>query len=80
MSDSNKRYWLGFDLGGTKMLATVYDDQFEKVGRKRKRTKGQEGVDFGVKRVKQTIRQALEESEVEASQLAGIGVGCPGPL
>lgn len=37
--ETDNRYWIGFDLGGTKMLATVFDSQFQKVGRARKKNK-----------------------------------------
>ncbi len=76
----SKKYWLGFDLGGTKMLAVVFDAKFRPLGRKRKRTKGHEGEKVGVTRIIQTIRQALEEAKIEPGQLSGIGVGCPGPV
>ncbi len=76
----NNRYWVGFDLGGTKMLATVFDSAFRPVGAKRRRTKGQEGVKAGVARVMQTVHDVLAEAKVEADQLGGIGMGCPGPL
>lgn len=72
--------WIGFDLGGTKMLATVYDEDFRVLGRKRKRTKGQEGVEAGIARMIATIADALAESQVSLDQVGGIGVGCPGPL
>lgn len=72
--------WIGFDLGGTKMLAVVYDQNLNPLGRKRRRTKGNEGSESGVERIKTTIERALEEAEVDASQLAGIGIGCPGPV
>jgi glucokinase len=72
--------WVGFDLGGTKMLATVLDDKFEILGKKRRRTKGHEGKEIGVERIVETIRMALEDAEVKSSQLRGIGVGCPAPV
>ena len=28
MTKRGKKIWVGFDLGGTKMMATVYDDRF----------------------------------------------------
>jgi len=81
MGDENtKKIWLGFDLGGTKMLATVFDHKFKPLGRKRRKTKGAEGVAAGLERVIRTIDEALEESKIDASQLSGIGVGLPGPL
>ncbi len=38
--DEKQSHWIGFDLGGTKMLAVVYDDNFTPLGRARKKTKG----------------------------------------
>ncbi|MDP7018146.1 MAG: ROK family protein [Pirellulaceae bacterium] len=75
-----KEHWLGFDLGGTKMLAAVFDDEFNCLGRKRRRTHGYRGAEVGVERITQTIQQALESCEIEASQLSGIGIGCPSPV
>ena len=72
--------WVGFDLGGTKMLAVVYDANFKPLGRKRRRTKGHEGLKAGLERIVETIEIALEEAEIKADRLRGIGVGCPGPL
>jgi glucokinase len=73
-------YWVGFDLGGTKMLAKVYDSRFEVVGSERKRTKGHGGPEAGLGRIMKTIRKALQDAEVEADELGGIGVGFPGPV
>lgn len=79
-SNPEDRFWVGFDLGGTKMLATVYNDEFESVASKRKKTRGHEGVEAGLKRIADTISKACEEAGVSKKQLRGIGVGCPGPL
>ena len=52
MADSQtEKYWVGFDLGGTKMLAAVFDAAFKPLARERKRTKGYEGVAAGLERV-----------------------------
>jgi glucokinase len=75
-----RKYWIGFDLGGTKMLAAVFNSDFKVIGQSRKKTKGHEGVKAGLERMKETIRMALKEAGVPARQVAGIGVGCPGPL
>src|SRR5947207_2899476 len=71
---------IGFDLGGTKMLAHVFDGSFKSLGRRRKRTKGHEGAKAGVDRIIETIRQAMEESKVVGADLSSIGVGCPGAV
>jgi glucokinase len=74
------RYWIGFDLGGTKMLALLLDEEFKVVGRRRKKTKGHEGVEEGLRRIEGIIEQLLEETHVTKEQIAGIGIGCPGPV
>ena len=72
--------WVGFDLGGTKMLAAVFDDEIHVLGRKRRRTGGVDGAEVGVDRIVQTIEEALENAQISPKQLQGIGVGCPGPV
>lgn len=80
VGDKSGKVWVGFDLGGTKMLVVLYDDQFVPIGRKRRKTKGSEGAESGMDRVVSTIEKALEEAEVSVERLAGIGIGCPGPI
>ena len=72
--------WVGFDLGGTKMLSIVYDAQFQALGRKRQKTRGFEGEKAGVERIAVTIAKSLERAGVSPADVAGIGLGCPGPL
>lgn len=77
----NKRvFWVGFDLGGTKMMATVFDGKFKKVAFARRKTKGNLGMKAGLERIAATIDSALESAGIGRSQVSGIGVGCPGPL
>lgn len=80
MSSADSPVWIGFDLGGTKMLAVAYDQDLQVLGRKRRKTKGREGSDSGLERIQNTITRVLEESDIEPSRLAGIGIGCPGPV
>ena len=81
MSDAdNGPVWIGFDLGGTKMLAVAFDDKLQVLGRKRRKTRGTEGSDSGVDRIYGTIEKVLEESKIDPKRLAGIGIGCPGPV
>lgn len=77
---STKKFWLGFDLGGTKMFATVFDEKFKPLGRARKKTKGALGAEKGLARIITVMESAMDEAGIEASQLAGIGIGVPGPL
>ncbi|MCX7590507.1 MAG: ROK family protein [Kiritimatiellae bacterium] len=75
-----KKYWVGFDLGGTKMMAAVFDAQFRIVARRRRKTKATQGASAGVQRIAETIEDALGDAGVKQSEVAGIGVGSPGPL
>lgn len=77
---TEQRYWVGFDLGGSKMLAVVYDGDFRPVARKRKRTRGHGGASEGLSRIVALIEAALEAAGAPREALAGIGFGCPGPL
>ncbi|MEZ6062020.1 MAG: ROK family protein [Planctomycetaceae bacterium] len=78
--ETQKQVWVGFDLGGTKMMAAVFDDDYKLLGKKRRKTrdKSKDGVDL--KRLAETIRMALEDAKVDPSAVRGIGAGCPGPL
>ena len=80
VTEKSEKYWVGFDLGGTKMLAVVFDHELNVIARVRKKTKGYEGKEAGLERIRDTIRDALKKSEIDKSHLAGIGIGCPGPL
>lgn len=80
MARKQLKYWVGFDLGGTKMQANVYTENWKIEGQRRRKTKGYEGVKEGLGRMIDTLREALQESGVMPSRLGGIGVGCPGPL
>ncbi len=72
--------WIGFDLGGTKMMAVVYNAAFKPLGRSRRRTKAHEGMRAGLERVQRTVNEALEDARVDVKRIAGLGIGIPGPL
>lgn len=73
-------YRIGFDLGGTKMMAAVFDGDFKVIGRERKRTKQHGNTDDGLQRILKTVRKAIESAELKPDQISGIGVGFPGPI
>ncbi len=62
------------------MLAVVYDDNLKVLASERKKTKGFEGVDAGLKKIQGLISEALQAAKVDSARVAGIGIGCPGPL
>lgn len=80
MKNPPRTHWLGFDLGGTKMMAVVFDRDFRGVASARAKTQGAEGAAEVLERIRSTILEALGKAGLGLSDLAGIGVGCPGPL
>jgi glucokinase len=80
MVANQKNIWIGFDLGGTKMLTIAYDEKWNEIGRRRRKTRGHEGSDSGIERIGSTIDRLLGENEIDKDRIAGIGIGCPGPI
>ncbi len=78
--NGKNKCWVGFDLGGTKMLAAVFDSDFKRLAVARKKTKAREGGSSGVKRILDLVHEALAEAKIGVEQVGGIGVGVPGPL
>ena len=78
-SNNESKFWVGFDLGGTKMYAAAFNSELKQVGSPKKTpTKGHEGPKKGVARIIETIEKTLKGAEISKSDLGGIGIGCPG--
>jgi glucokinase len=71
-------FWIGFDLGGTKMLASVLDANYTVLGSARKSTNGSDGAAKGRNKIVKAIQEAIEEAGVDPKGIQGIGIGCPG--
>ncbi len=71
-------FWIGFDLGGTKMLACVLDKDYKILGTARKSTHGSDGQAKGRVKIVKAIHEAIEAAGVDPKGLQGIGIGCPG--
>jgi glucokinase len=80
MTTPRKDAWIGFDLGGTKMLGAVFNDDLQQLARERKKTKAHEGLEAGIGRMKKLIHDILFKAELTPDAIGGIGVGVPGPL
>lgn len=71
-------FWIGFDLGGTKMLACVLDKDYKVLATARKSTNGSDGQLKGKKKILAAIDEAIFLAGVDPKGLQGIGIGCPG--
>jgi glucokinase len=73
-------YFVGVDLGGTKILAGVFDGQLNCLGRNKMSTKPERGADEVIDRIARCVRDAVDECDLDAKQLRGVGVGAPGAI
>lgn len=74
----DKDYLLGVDLGGTKILAGVFTDKLDCLGRTKKSTKAQRGPEAVVERIAATVLEAIDECDLQPKQIRGLGLGAPG--
>jgi glucokinase len=74
------KYWIGFDLGGTKMMAVLFGPDFKRINSLKMKTKSQSGAKSGLNKIVGLINDLLVENKIKAKELAGIGMACPGPL
>ena len=70
---------LGIDIGGTNIVAAVFDSQFKIIGRAKKKSRSKKKDD---ERTEDRVIRAAEEALTEAGieHVRGIGIGSPGPL
>lgn len=81
MADNSKGdYYVGVDLGGTKILAGVFDDKLTCLGRNKMSTKPDRGATEVIARIARCVHDAIDECDLEPKQLKGVGVGAPGAI
>ena len=71
---------IGVDLGGTKILAGVFNAQLECVGRAKMSTKGERGAEAVIDRIARCVREAVDEGDLRLDQIKAVGVGAPGAV
>lgn len=80
MPDDGKDFLLGVDLGGTKILAGVFDAKFNLKGSAKLSTKADRGVEAVIKRIARCVNEAVDECDLSLKQLRGVGIGAPGAV
>jgi glucokinase len=71
---------LGIDLGGTKVMAAVFDAEGNIVSRARAKTQAWRDDEMVFQTVAQTAEQAIESAGITHQHLRALGIGAPGPL
>jgi len=75
-----KRYMVGVDLGGTKILVAGIGGDYTILCRAKVPTDSKEGAEAVVDRIGWAVSQVVKEMDISPDDVAGIGVGAPGPL
>ncbi len=71
---------VGVDLGGTKILTAVVGPDHQILGRSKRPTPAQEGGPAILDAIVACVDEALAEAGLGRGEIAGIGIGSPGPL
>jgi glucokinase len=71
---------LGIDLGGSKIMATVFDRDLQPLGTSKRDTKAGKGYAKVLQRIAKTALEAIEDAEVKPKRIAAVGIGAPGPV
>jgi glucokinase len=72
------RYYLGVDVGGTKILATLVEESGTILARERVTTPRDEGVERVLVAIEKAMQQVLLDAAPGTEQLTAIGVAVPG--
>jgi glucokinase len=73
-------YLAGVDLGGTKIMAGIFNSALEPVAHSKIKTKSLQGPHAVVERVAKCVREALQNGGLDTSRLKAIGIGAPGAV
>lgn len=71
---------VGVDIGGTKIAVAVVDGAGAIHARATLPTEAESGFDRAVRRLSEAIERVTAQAGVESGGVAGIGIGCAGPV
>ena len=75
---SSKRFVVGVDLGGTKILAAVFDERHQILAREKKGTRPELGPHTVIVRAAECVNEALAAAALPHTAVSAVGVGVPG--
>ncbi len=73
-----RKYIIGIDLGGTKMLTGLLDKNFRILSTQKTKMQVEKGEKYFFNAIVESVFQVLEDGKVDLEQVRTIGVGCPG--
>ncbi len=73
-------YWIGVDLGGTKILAGLFDADFKVLARAKLPTNPESGGQAVFARIVQSVDSIVSESGVDPAKIGAMGLAIPGQI
>ena len=73
-------YWIGVDLGGTKILSGLFDDGLKLLARSKHPTAPEGGPAAVFERIVQGVDAVIREANVDPAQIRGMCLGVPGQV
>jgi glucokinase len=77
---ADTRLYVGVDLGGTKILASVVDAAGRVLSRVKRKTRAEEGAAVVVDRLVRAVESAAAEAGVSKDRISAVGLGVAGPV
>jgi len=76
----SQSHWIGVDLGGTKILAGLFDENLNLLARSKQPTGSESGPQGVFMRLAQAMDAVVREAHVSRESIAGIGLAVPGQI
>ncbi len=75
---STGKYYLGIDVGGTKILAGLFDKSLNLLAKWKIKTKAGRGGDVVIDRIVRAARELVADNGLRMANIQGVGLGVPG--
>ncbi|MFP4373053.1 MAG: ROK family protein [Spirochaetaceae bacterium] len=76
----NQDWFVGVDLGGTKILAVVFDEAYTALGRAKEKVGRSRDNEAVLEKMVAVVRDALDDAGATEGKVAAVGIACPGPV
>jgi glucokinase len=73
-------HWIGVDLGGTKILAGLFDDSFRLLARAKQPTEAEHGPEAVFSRINLAVEELFQQTGIDRASVRAIGLGIPGQI
>jgi glucokinase len=73
-------HWIGVDLGGTKILAGLFNEHFHVLSRQKAHTEPSKGTEHILGTIRKLVKSILDEAGLTPEHVRGMGMCIPGQL